>query len=163
MIDRNSHPVSERVLTNSVIRSLERSSRAVAELFRGYRLLPRTTPSGIVTEVSPGFQIHLGRINRVIEKIVRGIYYYKSGSKLPAEYGVGVYEGNGFWEDEQTQALITAMSPIEHQGDDVFTCRYVRDNADPNRIAWLLSFYGRIGFFALTERIVVQEPEGIVQ
>lgn len=163
MVDRNSHPVAERVLTTSLIRSLERSQRAVSELFRRYRLLPRRTPSGIITGFAPGFAIDLGRINRVVEKIVRGIYYAKSGTRLPPEYEVGVYEGNGFWEDEHTRDLISAMCPAEGQGDDVFCCRDVRDNGDPNRVAWLLIFYGRIGFFALIERIAGHEAERATQ
>lgn len=153
MMDRGSHPVAERVLTGSMDRNLKKSKRAASELLKGLRLLPRMTPSGIMTGAGLGFQIDIVRINRVIEKIVRGIYYHKSRKRFPATHEVRVFVGNGFWEQEGFQHLFATMSGAEHQGDDVFTCRYVRDNTDRDTTAWLFVFYGKIGFFIWTQRI----------
>jgi hypothetical protein len=153
IMDRNSHPVAERLLTGPVIRSLERSQRATAEIFRGLRVVPRTTPSGLIVGAGPAFQIDLNRIHHVIEKIIRGIYFYKSETRFPVDHEIRVFPGNQFWQDEGCQNLIASMCQPEHQGDDVFTCRYVRDNSGQDMTAWLLVFYGQVGFFAWTQRI----------
>jgi hypothetical protein len=154
VMGRNSHPVADRLLIGPVIRSLERSQRAVADFFRGLRVVPRTTPSGLIIGAGTAFQIDLSRIHRVVEKIVRGIYFFKSGTRLPPDQEVRVFPGNGFWQDEGCQNLIVSMCPPEHQGDDVFSCRYVLDNSGQDMTAWLLVFYGEVGFFAWTRRAV---------
>lgn len=161
LMDRGSHPVAERLLTGPVIRSLERSQRAIADFFRGLHVAPRTTPSGLIVGAGTAFQIDLNRLHRVPEKIVRGIYYFKSGTRLPADHVVRVFPGNEFWQDTGCQNLIASMCPGEHQGDDVFYCRYVRDNSGQDMTAWLLVFYQQIGFFAWTERATTVHGSGV--
>lgn len=152
VMDRHSHPVAERLLTGPVIRSLERNQRAVNDFFRGLRAVPKTTPSGLIVGAAPAFQIDLCRIHRVVEKIVRRMYFFKSGSRLPPNHEVRVFPGNAFWHDEGCRNLIASMCLPEHQGDDVFYCRHVRDNSGEDMTAWLLVFYGQVGFFAWTQR-----------
>ncbi len=160
VMDRNSHPVAERLLTGPVIRSLERNQRAVAEVTRGQRCTYKTTPSGLIVGEGLSFQIDLSRIHRVVEKIIRGIYYHKEKARFPANHEVRVFPGNRFWQDQGCRNLIESMSAFEHQGDHVFACRYVLDNSGHDMTAWLISFYSQVAFFAWTQKCASPSGRG---
>ncbi len=153
MIDKGAHPVASEVLEGPVIRSLQRNPKTVAAFFRDPRILPRSSPGGIVTGYGLAFQIDMERFNRIPEKIVRGLFYYKSHHPLPSTHGVKVFPGNQSWDDDSFQNLLAVMEPIAGCGDDVFQIRCTRDRTDPCCTAWLLLFYRQLGVFALTQRV----------
>lgn len=152
MLPRGSQPEAERLLVGPVTRSLNRSRRSIAELVRGMRPFSFKSPGGLFIGQRVGFQIELPRINRVIEKIVRGMYFFKSHCVFPATHEVCIHEGNAFWKNQQILQLIQQMTGWEGQGDTVFQCRYVKDINDPDTIALLLVFFENMGFFVLTQR-----------
>jgi len=102
------------------------------------------------------FQVDVSRFSRSIEKIVRGLFFRKSGCPLPRGYRVAVFLGNEFWSDRGFQNLLAAMEGPAGCGDDVFQARCVRDSSDINITAWLLWFYGAMAFFAVTQKDVLK-------
>jgi hypothetical protein len=152
MIDKGTHPVANKVLEGPVIKSLERNEKAIAALFRNPRVVPRKSPGGIITSFGLGFEIDQPRFAMLPEKIVRGLFFHKSGIPLAVSHVVRVLPGNEFWTDEGFQNLLAAMEPGAGCGDDVFTVRCTRDRNDPFCSAWLLVFYQHLGIFAWTER-----------
>jgi hypothetical protein len=110
-------------------------------------MLPHFTSADLFTGLRLGFQIDFGRIRPVIEKIVRGIYYFKDKVPLASSHEICVYHGNDFWNDDGFQTLLPQMK-AEHFGDDVFSCRSLRDPS--GNTAWLLVFYNQLAFFAWT-------------
>jgi hypothetical protein len=154
MIDRNANPVATKLLEGPMIRSLRRNEKACAAFFRNPRILPRTSPSGIFTGYGVAFQIDLKRFLTVPEKIVRGLFFFKSQVPLSRTHTVQFCPGDQFWADEGCQNVMAAMEPSV--GDGVFQVRCTRDASDPNCTAWLLIFYRAIGFFAWTEAILGQ-------
>jgi hypothetical protein len=158
MIDKGAHPVANQVLEGPVVRSLERNPKAVAAFFRNPRRLPRVSPNGLFTGYGLGFDVDWGRFATIPEKIVRGLFFYKSRVPLAATHAVKVFPGNEFWSDNGFQNLLASMSKGAGFGDDVFRVRCTKDANDPNCTAWLLGFYAQAAFFAWTERIDESEP-----
>lgn len=150
MIDRGSHPVANRLLEGPVTRSLERNPRSAWALTRNMRLAPRML-GAILSGYSWGFDVDVPRFQAVPNKIVRGLFFHKSGTPLAGSHDVEVFRGNGFWQDEGFQNVLSTMEPAAGCGDNVFLCRATRDSADPNCTAWLLQFYGQIAIFAWTK------------
>jgi len=161
MIDKGSHEVANRVLEGPVIRSLERSQKAVAAFFRNPSVLPRTSPGGIFTGFGLAFQLDWERFATVPEKIVRGLFYHKSQVPLSDRHVVRVFPGNGFWADQGVQNLLAVMDASAGFGDDVFQVRCTRDTNDPHCTAWLLVFYQQLAFFAWTEAVVGSAPDAV--
>lgn len=152
MIDKGSHEVANRVLEGPVIRSLERSRKAVAAFFRNPRVLPQMSPGGLFTGFGLSFLLDWQRFATVPEKIVRGLFYYKSQVPLSDQHSVQVFPGNEFWADQGFRNLLATMDAIAGCGDDVFQVRCTRDVTDPHCTAWLLIFYRQLAFFVWTER-----------
>jgi hypothetical protein len=159
MMREGTHAVADRLLATTVKRSIQRNRTVRKELSRNGRIAPITSKGGII--VGTGFQIEIDmpRFNRIIEKIIRGIYFFKSQKILPSEYQVDVYPGNGFWDKPDFNSLLGSMSRSEHFGDDVFAFRYVADRKDTNRIMFLLYFYGDMGILAGTELKIVDQAK----
>lgn len=160
MIDKGAHKVANVVLEGPVVRSLERDPKAVAAFFRKPRMLPKTTPSGLFAGYHLSFQIDWNRFATVPEKIVRGLFYFKSQVPLDERYTVRVFQGNGFWSVPGFPELLSQMENSAGFGDDVFQVRSVRYDKDHNYTAWLLQFYQQIAFFAWTEPVLPQQQAG---
>ena len=105
MMDCEQHPKAKHVLKNGVSRSLKRSRKAVDELFAGLHVAARFTKSGIFIGTDSKIELDLPRFNRIIEKIIRGIYFLKSQKPFPSTHEICVFPGNGFWNDEGFQNL----------------------------------------------------------
>lgn len=146
------HPEVERLLAGKVKRALGRSARLRREVTRGFCRPPTFAPSGLFIGRGFSFQVDLPRVQRCVEKTVRGLFFRKSQRPLDSGYSVRVFPGNGFWQDAGFQNLLTHMEGWAGVGDDVFQCRCVRDGVDQDMTAWLLVYYRTLGFFAWTEK-----------
>lgn len=149
MIDRGAHPKTDALLEGPVLRSLKKPN-TLAAMIRGMRLQQHKSAGGIFTGYRPAFQIDLQRFSAVPEKIVRGLFFLKSGRPLATTHKVHVFPGNGFWNDTGFQSLLACMEPSAGCGDDVFHVRSMPDSTDPYGSAWLLVFYSCMALFALT-------------
>jgi hypothetical protein len=150
MAGQGSHPEVDALLTGKVRRGLAQSPRLRAEITRGFGRRPTFTSSGLFAGWGFGFEVNLPRLQRCVEKTVRGLFFRKSGRPLAPGYTATVFPGNGFWEDEGFQNVLADMEGWAGLGDDVFQCRCVRDGVDPDVTAWLLVYYKTLAFFAWT-------------
>ncbi len=155
MIDMDAHPMAGKLLRGPVVRSIERRSGVMRDFFRNVRRMERKTDAGVIVGTGWAFDIDMTRFNRIVEKIVRGLFYFKSGIPLPKTYEVVIFPGNGFWKLPDFQSLLENMEPFGNLGDDVFMCRAHRDANDACSTAWLFIFFQKIGIFVWTEKIEV--------
>jgi hypothetical protein len=153
MIDMDAHPMAGKLLRGPVVRSIERLSGVMHDFFRNIRRMERKTDAGIIVGTGWAFDIDMTRFNRIVEKIVRGLFYFKSGVPLPKTHNVVIFHGNGFWKLPDFQSLLENMEPFAGLGDDVFMCRAQRDADDACSTAWLFIFFQKIRIFAWTEKI----------
>jgi hypothetical protein len=155
MIDMDAHPMAGKLLRGPVVRSIERRPGVMRDCFHNFRRMERKTDAGIIVGTGWAFDIDMTRFNRIVEKIVRGFFYFKSGIPLPKTHEVVIFPGNGFWKLPDFQSLLENMEPFAGLGDDVFMCRALRDANDTFLTAWIFMFFQNIGVFAWSEKIEV--------
>lgn len=148
MCDTDAHPMLANLLSGPVVRSITRRPVVAHDFFRNATLRERRSREGIINGAGWTFDIDMARFNRTVEKIVRGLFYWRSTEHLPDTHKVDVFAGNGFWQTPDFRSLLPKLEPEKGFGDDVFTCRSQRDADDPNSTAWLLIFYQQVGVFA---------------
>jgi hypothetical protein len=117
---------------------------------------PIVTHSGLYVEEGARFEVDGRRINDVLERIVRGLYYKKVGTPLPPSHTIAV-----LWDEMLEQAdplqrgeILRAWAPItrgepEVFGAETFLFFWCRDD-NALETAWLLVFFSRVIFFAYT-------------
>lgn len=153
MCDPSDHPLVESFVGGAVERSIRRNRLFQRQVVASAQSGWRTEPSGLVTGRGVRVAFDGSRFNKSIEKIVRGIFYGKSGVPLPTTHEVKVFSGNGFWTVPAFLDLLAKMEPFSGVGDDVFQCRCIRDCVDTAATAWLIVFYRSAAFFAWTQAI----------
>jgi len=146
--------------TDSIFRALYRpeargiSTKLVRETFR----VDSISPSGLYLGKRYAFNVDLPRIFRVVERIVRGLYFHETGERLPHSHGVAVWSEETLvacGHDAIEHARNTIVAPLlqvqpKTVGPATFSYRHLilPDLAS----AWLLGFYDRIFFLAVTTR-----------
>lgn len=143
------HPVADRLRSTTVKRSCDRSPAISCDITRDLRFVDLTTDAGVVVGRSAQSAVDVPRFTRIAEKIVRGIYFYKSRRIFPSTHETTIFRPKQFAGLGGYESLVGSMNGGEHQGDDVFKCRYIRDTTDPDTSAWLLIFYNELGFFVI--------------
>jgi hypothetical protein len=102
--------------------------------------------------------VNLLRLNHVAVHIVKGLFYYEKGYRLPDGYYAEAYEQGGIanlteelldWFRTKFLPPLLAASPhiIE---ENVFSYRVAFAEDDPNFSLWMLIFFRNIIFLALT-------------
>lgn len=140
------------------------------------------TPSGLLF---PSKGCTLGfdskRINRVIRKIVRGLYYHEENQIFPSDYDINVfvlsltpYVDQYRADQPAIRALLNTLSAPNPRrlAGGVFSYNFAKMPTDPARTLWVMSFYDGIVIAVATfppgkgERVIpngtVIPPLGIV-
>lgn len=162
MMKAGLHPVADRLKATTVKRSCQRSPSVSADVTRDLRFVPVVNDNGIVVGTGIQSEVDIPRFSRIAEKIIRGIYFHKSGKAFPATHEIRIFPPKAFAGMPGYESLVSSMTRGEHQGDDVFYCRYVRDISDPDTSVWLLIFYDELGFFAVATPIGQPDVAGLV-
>jgi hypothetical protein len=93
-------------------------------------------------------KIDYQRVEAVLKKIVRGLFYSVTGRPLPKHYEVRIFvlEGfdDAFWKDEKlTKWLQIGFAQEPHViGENIFSYRYVFSTDDRSASIWVMEFYG---------------------
>jgi hypothetical protein len=103
--------------------------------------------------------VDLRRVRRVVERIVRGLYYHHKGERLPPECRVTVNSLESF-ESPDASAVATlcevtrwAMSAERHVSPRrVLDYRFRETKQDPACAVWILGFYETVPFVVITAR-----------
>lgn len=113
--------------------------------------------SGLYIGTRGAFKTDLGRIFRVVKRTVRGLFFHETGQRLPSDYEVGVWSdetivewGQEFVEEVKNNFVLPLMK-VEPTivGPSTFAYRYLRTERQ-FASAWLVTFYERVSFLALT-------------
>ena len=116
------------------------------------------SPGGIYLGKRLAFTVNLKRIQKVVAKITRGLFYKEAGRILPQDYGISV-DSNDTLEtmdesslsDLQNLILRPLLSTEERSiGDGAFRYRYaIPDDGDGFVSVWALTFYGTMPFLCI--------------
>jgi hypothetical protein len=157
--DTSDHP---EVLKNKpkIQRSFQRPEQKGfrASFLNSLDVVDSRTPAGIDCGKTLAFLVDMKRVNDEIKRITRGLFYKEKERRLPDNYQVWaccndiinehpLFLGTFMMKDIITSTLQGKSLTI---GNDVFRywCRF--DVDEENISTWVLSFYGRVNFLALT-------------
>lgn len=142
-----------------IFRSLARpQARGMTNAFlQSMHPVQAKTWSGIYLGTMMGFSVNMERINRVIERTVRGLYFHEWKRRLPEDHIVDVFCADtliGLPPENLThfqQTIILPLASVDPKiiAPGVFSYRFLVA-ADGPASAWALTFYDRKTFLAIT-------------
>lgn len=107
------------------------------------------SPAGIYLGTASANPLDTARANRVLQKIVRGLYFHRFGTLLSvdARLYVEFKPEDSMWN---SPPILSARQQPETALDDVFSYRVVVVPENPVCTAWVMTFYGTTIAIALT-------------
>ena len=164
-VDSDDNPNSERA-RNAFLRSMQRFDnlgwqRVVRQVMTPVEL---QTSTGVILGTAGGYMVQLDRLARVVNRIVRGLYYHHTGDRL-SETQVHVLPVDGLdnldedgLETFTTFVEIAATAPEQVVGDpETFRYRFQTAQDNPHSTIWLLAIYNRTWFLVVTVPSTVGE------
>ena len=116
------------------------------------------TPAGLYLGKKGAYDVNLERLDRVVARITKGLFYREISTHLPKNYEVAAYSESGLrdvspadiaqLQKDIVQPLMTQKPKII--GNNVFSYRVLFTEEDPNVSAWLLLFYEKVAFICIT-------------
>lgn len=158
-IDTSDHPEAEKV-RSGIFRSLQRpEATGFTDLIRKIMIdVDVHTPSGIYLGKGAGIKISHKRLNRVAERIVRGLYWHTFGVRLPSDWTAMCQSDailtvdNNDMQDQIAEVFgpMLEQPPARIIGNHVFEYWYqVAEDCDYSTV-WFLRFYGSMDFICGT-------------
>jgi hypothetical protein len=154
----------------AIFRSLERPE---ATLFKrsflsDMRSIQLRTPAGIYLGRRLAFDVDLSRIFRVVEKSIKGLFFYETGHRLHPLYEVDIQSNETLNEyplevlKEWKQTILLPLAHLSPKtiGEGIFAYRFHITEEDPFVSAWLLTFYEQVSFLGLTGPMREKEMKG---
>lgn len=158
--DLHDHPDIRSGVLDAAMRSLTRPENITfARAFvQGIRDTEIRTPAGLYLGKGGGYVVDHTRVFRVIERVVRGLFYRHHQSQLGADYGVKAFEDSFVdWSAVEAEVLKTVQNTARALANQpqieigtVFRYSYWTADEDVRVSAWLMKFYNRIVFLAIT-------------
>ena len=152
------HPQARKV-NQSFIRSLDRKK---APGFRKSILdnvfsVEMSTLGGIYIGREWGYYVENDRLDRVLARITKGLFWKDCGMRLPDDYGIICWDAYRLAElDRDAQVefynnFAPMIGPPKMKiGDNTFCYWYRLDDDGVFKTAWVLGFYSRIFFYCIT-------------
>jgi hypothetical protein len=154
----------------TLLRSLEKPEAVGMRksLLASILVAEQCTPSGIFIKNGLAMKTRMDRVDRVVARIVRGLFYKHKGYVVPSGYDV--VAGSEETVDKSPPDLRTALyegvlnpmlatAPVRI-GEGVFSFRLGFEPRDPNITCWILVFYEQAGFLGMTFPISCPNPSG---
>jgi hypothetical protein len=147
------HP-DAKTQAKASIRSLRRNR--IAGFGRAFlktvKPVTMTTPAGLVLGKALSYDVDFRRLERVVTRIVTGLYWRHEGIRVGPGYSVGAFFEDGLGDldakvrrelSSQIVAVLLA-TPLHSTPRDVVHYRYQVALGDAPISAWLLEFYGDV-------------------
>ena len=164
--DVSNHPAAVDIV-NKALRSTARSGGFRQLFVDTLEKAPIITHGGIYVEEGGRFQADMGRINIVLERIVRGLHYKKLDVPLPTSHRVFTVADEILEQSDMSlrNNILRAWQPYtqgepEVFGDETFLFFWYLDNVT-KKTCWLLVFFSRVIFFAIT--MPTEDPVGVAK
>lgn len=110
------------------------------------------TKAGIHIGTLPGIKMDPPRVERVSIKIVKGLYFYHTGKRIPKDYSFDVYFDPPNWLPH----LLEKKSPLIGRFGNIFSYKGIVTVKDENTGIWWLSFYQSLGLIVIVENPVLR-------
>ena len=117
---------------------------------------PVETPAGILLGAAPAINVDQPRMDRVLRRTIRGLYFSEFGHPMPSDHYLAIYheEVVDSWPTgvgEMLGEIVAAATaqPKKRIGDDVFEYCFARVDDHATASAWAFRFYSRAYFAAI--------------
>jgi hypothetical protein len=144
------HPAAKR-LWPAVLRSLSRSHKLGIKEVSFIETPKACAPSELLAHRGQAFVVDCCRIDKILAKIVMGLFFHQRGYRLPSAYEV-IIHSNPFLNHADSQKNEPIEFPVENLeavGDGVFSYGSYFYDGDSDRSIWLLSFFEKVQFTCL--------------
>lgn len=151
-------------IQGSVLRSLERSeAKGLKTSFQQQiNYFDIVTEAGIYLGTSLGYEVDRSRLNRVIQRVTRGIFLHTFGRRLPIEAKVSATPAR-ILKDQSAVDFVNNMlthgPPWQCLGESTFCWKYITCAEQQDTSAWLFIVYHSIAFLSFTIGEKPQAPE----
>ena len=105
--------------------------------------------AGLILGKYPAFRIDHDIIERVLIRIIRGLYYKEIGHPLPKDCSVFA-QIDQFGENANTLSAEGVFNPVKMAADGMFGYTYAKAIDNEYASVWLGVFYERVSFFGFT-------------
>ena len=139
-------PQSLALLHQRILLRMRKSPALIAGLMKSVRWIDLRSEGGIYLGRAPAFPFDRPRVQAVINKIVRGLYFKHTKHRLAPDYIVERFLYNPMVEESFQEVI--ARLPLHNLGDGtVFSYRYYVPDAAEFESFWFLMFYNDTSFF----------------
>lgn len=126
-------------------------------LVKNIRHGPTYTNSGIYLGNRSTYNVDLYRLDRVMERIIKGLFYHHAGYVLPKEYIARSFSVDGLvndnvWDDPELKNMLGVLSELKPVaiGKNIFSYKFLRLSDDINGSFWLFTFFSKVSFLGFT-------------
>ena len=146
-------------LQASVFRALQKPQKIgfARAIRRSITVASIMSQGGIFLGERPAFHVDLARLDKVVRRIVKGLYWHHWKVAVPQEFKVDAFSEHGVADlspaaKEQLRHLViepVLEQPVFSIGDDVLRYRFLCMSDIKSASAWCLEFYSDVRFIAL--------------
>lgn len=156
------HPIVQQ-LWEKFARAVDRNqSPAALQALPTSQLVRLFTPSGLFREWAYELTLPRKQVTDVFSMMIRGLYQYYVGRRLPQGSQFEVMRIQGDLEPFETtvQVLLQQGAPFVSIGDgEVFKCIFACWAANPDVSLWFLCFYKSVVFAVVVNRQVTKRAQ----
>jgi len=122
----------------------------LASLMQSASLREIQTESGVYIGMCPTFRVDRKRVQRIVDKIVRGLFLHETNVAFPVAGVVEDYVYNPVLSDGFKSTICSL--PLREVGEGVFSYRFWISSEVSEESAWFLMFYDQALFVTQTRR-----------
>lgn len=158
-MDSSQHPIAQQLWEKFARAAFRNQSLLANEIVQKSQLVSLYTPSGLFAGWAYGFEPAQQRTTITLSMMVRGLYHFYIGKRLPPQTQFDVFRIRGDLRPLETsiQMLLQSGARYVRVGDgQVFECIYLCATDRPEVSIWLLFFYKRAIFGVVTNHQATQ-------
>ena len=140
---------AQKLIKDRIVPKFQRRPALLHKIMKGATHFGVHSEEVYILGKQPPFHFDRFRIQIVIDKIVRGLYFRELGTMLPKDTVVINFILNPIFEDEMKNVICSL--PLNDIGSGIFSYRYWADDTIPEESFWLLMFFDKTLFFTKTE------------
>lgn len=133
-------PLAQGII-DSLLRSIKRSPGFANLLMNSIEEIEIVTESGIYLGKQDAFKLDGARVNRVSQRIIRGLFFKENKFPLPANYQVITKIQQFGFESILEKVPDIQLESLRIIQNGVFSYTFCRTSDEPNSGIWLLLFY----------------------
>ena len=145
------NPVAVKLIDNRILPRFKRKPALLHQVLKGLRWVDIYSGDGIWIGQRPAFDFDRPRIQRIVEKIVAGLYLHHCGQRLNENYYIRDFILNPQPPNKEIVNAVMSL-PFEAVGKgEVFCYHYWKDSEDNNITGWFLCFFTKTLILAFTD------------